>query len=273
MVTVDRELLATAASNLPGLSNVDVIPAVIRHKRTPSEMPVIVEALEQCSSAFGTDRARMMRQTSNGEWTVHTLHQGSVTSHAADQAEIAMAWMVGLSRVPVRVTRPRVTQADGSGIRPIAVTTYVGIPVLCQNHFAGVIELAGSDTADLVRVLDSLSMSVARLGYRLTHDPSIRAQQYLDMDVECSLDGGFWNPGEVVLSADEWLVLSAMGSPENMLRDVAATLALPDAGVIEVVQSLVGKGLVAVRATTRALSEDTGSSDASPSIHLDDGDD
>lgn len=250
MLTVEHDLMARTAPFMPG---VDENASYARRTFSNADMPIILDALAQCAEAFGTERARFMRQGPDGEWIVHSLHQGSMTSHTADQAEVAMAWMVGLSRFPIRVTRPRVTQLDGSGTRPIAMTGYLGIPILCQNQFAGVIELAGSVTGDLERTLDRLGETLARLGYRLIHDPSVRAAQHVDLDVECGLAGGFWSPNEITLEEDEWAVLSVMG-PSAPLHEIAARVPLPDDQLIEVIHSLVSRGLVSVRASTRILS-------------------
>lgn len=252
MVTVEHDLSAGAVSTLTVSTINENVALSSRSKYSNADMPIIMDALTQCAAAFGTQRARFMRQSPDGEWVVHRLHQGSVTLHIADQAEVAMAWMVGLSCVPIRATRPRVTQPDGGGTRPISMSGYLGIPILCQNQFAGVIELAGSITDDLERTLDGLSETLTRLGYRLTHDPSIRAAQHVDLDVECGLDGGFWSPNAMMLEPDEWAVLSVMGSPAS-LREIAGRVSLPDDRLIDVIHALVSRGLVSVRASTRTL--------------------
>lgn len=253
MLTVEHDLPAQPATNLDDPLFSDYALSSIRRKVPNADMTVIVDALSRCSTAFGTDRARFMRQTAGDGWTVHTLHQGSVTSHPADQAEIAMAWLVGLSRSSVRVTRPRVILPDGGGVRPISTTSYLGVPVVCQNHFAGVIELSGSDVDDLDRVLGRLDDTLASLGYCLIHDPAIRAPRHIDLDAKCRLDGGFWSRSEVTLDADEWSVLSLVGSSTS-LRDAVASLTLSEERLIDVVHSIVSRGLVSVRATTREIS-------------------
>lgn len=270
MSTVEHDLPAQPANNETAPKCAENTSASPRRKPSSAETPIIVDTLRQCAATFGIERARFMRQLPAGEWVVHTLHQDSMTSHTADQAEIAMAWMVGLSRFPIRVTRPRVTQPDGSGIRPIAMTSYLGIPVLCQNRFAGVIELAGSFKGNLERTLDLLSETLVRLGYCLIHDPSIRGSQHIDLDVECGLDGGFWSPNEITLGAEEWTVLSAMGPP-TVLRDVASTLPYSDGDLIDVVQGLVSRGLVSVRAAPRTLSEKRDSPRVPAGVSLNDG--
>jgi hypothetical protein len=216
------------------------------------ESDVIHEVLKLCASAFETDRARFIRQLSTGDWQVYSIQRDFLRTHQADYAEISMAWAVGLSRIPARLSRPRVTQPDGEGIRPIAVTSYVGIPVLCRDHFVGVIELAGNVKGDLERTIERLSGPLERFGNRLTHDPSLRATQLIDLDVECWLDGGCWSSGSIDLDADEWALLAAMDCPAP-LRRVVDRLPFTSERSIDVVRSLVARGVVSVRASTRPL--------------------
>ncbi len=268
---VEHGLPADPANNLTDPGFTARVSGSPQRSASTSETSIIMDVLDQCATAFGIERARFTRQLVGGAWTVHTLQHGMVTSHTADQAEIAMAWMVGLSRFPIRVTRPRVAQPDGSGIRPIAISNYLGIPVVCQNHFAGVIELAGSIQGDLERALDRLGETLDRFGYRLTYDPSIRAQQHIDMDVECGLSGGFWNPNRINLTDDEWSVLAVMGAPAP-LRDLSGKLSLTSEQLVEVTRSLVARGLITTRASTRPLA--SASSDSTPLLAgdaLDDG--
>lgn len=227
----------------------------VPHSRAETESSLIRNALAECAATFGTERARFVRRISAGGWYVHALQNGSLITHHADQAEIAMAWMVGLSRFPIRVTKPRVTQADGSGVRPIAVASYLGIPVLCRDHLVGVIELAGNVKGDLGRTLERLSSDFATFGERLTHDPALRATQLIDLDAECWLDGGFWRTGEIDISADEWAVLSAIGE-RGLLSEVAASVRLPEEQLIDVTRQLVVCGIASARATTRVLADD-----------------
>lgn len=219
------------------------------------EIPLILQTLSHCAATFGTERSRFVRHTEGGEWIVHTLQQHTIITHQADQAEIAMAWTVGLSRFPTRVTRPRVTFADGSGMRPIAVTSYFGIPILCQDHFVGVIELAGNVSGDLERTLDVLTVELTRFGDRLTHDPALRGEQHIDLDVACELDGGFWSPNEVSLSDDEWAVLSTMGAPVA-LSEIVPGVSLTEEQLLAVTQALIARGLVTARARTRVLANE-----------------
>ena len=208
--------------------------------------------LELCSTTFGTERARYIRQLQSGEWQVHSLKSDLVVTHQADYAEIAMAWAVGLSRFPIRVTRPRITDLDGGSVRPIAVTTYFGIPVLCGDHLVGVIELAGNVAGDLLRTLETVAVELERFGNRMIHDPSLRAPQQIDIECECWIDGGCWSHGRIEITSDEWRLLSEIGEPE-LLSSVADRVDCSDSELIDLVRSLVSRGVVSVRATTRVL--------------------
>ncbi|HEX2281708.1 MAG TPA: hypothetical protein VHG52_08095, partial [Thermomicrobiales bacterium] len=128
-------------------------------------------------------------------------------------------------------------------------------PVLCRDLFVGVVELAGSIRGDLERTLDQLSPDLTAFGERLTHDPALRSPQLLDMDVECSISGGFWSKGDIEMTADEWMVLSAIGS-RGTLRDVSRSVPLPEERLIDVTRGLVARGIASARATTRVLVED-----------------
>ena len=252
VLMVEHDLPAQPAHKLTDPRSAENTLVAHRRLSISAEIPLILETLRHCAAAFGTDRARFVRQLPGGEWTVHTLQHDAIISHSADRAEIAMAWTVGLSRFPMRVTRPRVTEPDGSGIRPIAVTSYLGIPILCCDQFVGVIELAGTVKGDLERTLDVLGVELTRFGYRLTHDPSIRAEPHIDLDVECRLDGGFWSPNELKLSDDEWTLLAVMGAPAS-LNNIVPQVPLSEERVMASTRSLASHGLVTVRAETRAL--------------------
>lgn len=222
-----------------------------------TEYSLIVDVLTHCASTLDTERARFIRRLAAGDWQVHSLQNGVLVTHQADHAEVAMAWMVGLSRFPIRVTRPRVTHPDGSGVRPIAVASYLGIPVLCQDEFVGVVELAGTIKGDLERVLDVLAPGLSRFGERLTYDPSLRAAQLIDLDVECALAGGFWAADRIRLTAPEWQVVHAIDK-DSRLRDVLKATAFSENELIELIRGLLSRGLVTVRATTRVLKDDQG---------------
>ena len=228
------------------------LPGRVSDSQDRSESDLIAGVLTRFTSTFGTERARFVRRMPAGDWQVHTLQNGTLSTHPADHAEIAMAWMVGLSRFPIRVTRPRVTQPDGGGVRPIAVTSYLGIPVLCGDHLVGIVELAGSVKADLERTLERLSADLTLFGKRLTHDPAIRASQQIDLDVDCRLDGGFWSTEDLDLDADQWAVVRAIGR-RALLREVLEVTHLSEERLIETTRALVARGIVSVRASTRVL--------------------
>jgi hypothetical protein len=226
----------------------------MRHVRDRDESVLILETLQTCAATFGTERARFLRQVPGGEWQVHSIQQDMLVTHRADYAEIGMAWAVGLSRFPIRVMRPRVTNPDGGNVRPIAVTTYFGIPVLCADHFVGVIELAGNVSGDLVRTLETISGDLERFGNRLVHDPSLRAPQHIDMECECWIDGGCWTSGEIDLSSDEWRVVWEVGNFAS-LPGIAERLSISEEELVCLVRGLVSKGVMTVRAATRSLVE------------------
>ena len=242
------------ADNITGARVESLDRTDARHPSVRSESALILETLQKCAATFGTERARFLRHAPGGEWQVHSIQHDALRIHQADYAEIAMAWTVGLSRFPIRVMRPRVTEPDGGSVRPIAVTTYFGIPVLCADHFVGVIELAGNVSGDLVRTLETISDDLQRFGERLIHDPSLRAPQHIDLECECWLDGGCWASGEIWLTGDQWLVLSQLGDPEP-LSSIAARLPFGDDELIELVRGLVRLGVVTVRAATRSLAD------------------
>lgn len=225
--------------------------------RLRAESDLIRDTLMLCVQAFGTERARFIRQLTDGAWQVHALKNDALFSHRADYAEVSMAWAVGLSRFPIRVNRPRITDLGGGSVRPIAVTTYFGIPVICGDHLVGVIELAGNIGGELLRTLDTLAADLNRFGKQLTHDPSLRATQFVDLESECWIAGGCWVSGDVELSADEWAVVVEISEPEP-LRAVLSRVDLDEERFLDTVRRLVGCGVVALRASTRALSEHTG---------------
>lgn len=209
-------------------------------------MALILDVLRQCASTFGIQRARFLRQTAGGSWQVHALQQEALVSHMADYAESAMGWTVALSRFPLRVTRPRITSPTGEQVRPIAVTTYLGIPVLCGDLLVGVIELAGRIDGDPAQQVDALSGIIADLGNRLVHDPQLQPLPVVSLDSECRLDGGNWSGGEIELSPREWEVVSAIAGSES-LSALADRLDLSPHEVVATVNDLAVRGLVALQ--------------------------
>jgi len=260
----ELELPADEADNLTEFPTVTHVAATPRPRRDSSEADLILDMLTRCTRAFETSRARFIRELPGREWQVHSIqHQdGPLISHYADHAEIAMAWAVGLSRFPMRVTRPRVTQPDGTGVRPISVSSYFGIPVLCGDHFVGVIELAGSISSELERTLEALRSDLQLFGNRMTHDPAIRATQHVAPECECWLDGGCWSRSSCEVTSDEWRLLAQLGEPAQ-LEVIADKLAMSGDDAVKLARSLLGKGLVTVRASTRPLEESSRPGDGS----------
>jgi hypothetical protein len=260
----EQHLPAEMADNLADFPTVTHVVATPRPRPDRTESDLILDILARCARTFGTERARFVRQLPGREWQVHAIqHQdGPLITHFADHAEIAMAWAVGLSRFPIRVTRPRVTLPDGTGVRPIAVSGYFGIPVLCGDHFVGVIELAGSVSGELERSLETLRADLRLFGNRLTHDSSIRVAQHVDPEVECWLDGGCWFKPTCEVTSDEWRFLAQLGEPLQ-LQIVADRLAISGDQAVSLARSLLGKGLISVRASTRPLDDPSRSGDGS----------
>lgn len=248
----EQVLVAAPEQKLTDAGRSGIAPGSGSPRPSISATDLILDILTRCATAFGTERARFLRQVHMAGWHVHTMQHGALTTHTADYAEIAMAWMVGLSRFPIRVTRPRVTLPDGSGVRPIAVTSYFGIPVLCQDHFVGVIELAGNVKGDLERTLGLIADDLARFGERMTHDPAARPPALVDLDTECRLDGGCWYAGTVSLDNDQWSVVSALKEP-LFVRDLIQQVPLEAERIVDVVHSLTSLGLISVRAATHVL--------------------
>lgn len=206
-------------------------------------MALILDVLRQSASTFGIQRARFLRQTAEGVWQVHAMQQDKLITHTADYAESAMGWTVALSRFPLRVTRPRITSPSGENVRPIAVTNYLGIPVLCGDLVVGVIELAGRMDGDPAQQVDSLAGIIADLGLRLAHNPQFQPQPELDLSSECHLDGGTWVDGDIYLSENDWTVVSALAGGEP-LSTLAARLDLSEDDLLTTVCDLASRGLI-----------------------------
>lgn len=239
-------------------SAMDATATAVKRSTRPSscEADLILDVLTLCADTFATSRARFIRELPGGEWQVYSMKGDSLFTHMADYAEIGMAWAVGLSRFPMRVTRPRITAPDGSAVRPIAVTSYFGIPILCADHFVGVIELAGNISNDLERTLERLRATLQNFGTMLTHDPSLRLPQLIDMECECWLDGGSWTRPRIELDSDEWVLVAALREP-TLLRALVEDMPFTEERLVEMVRSLVGRGMLSVRASTRSLAENS----------------
>ncbi|HUH06543.1 MAG TPA: GAF domain-containing protein, partial [Egibacteraceae bacterium] len=113
----------------------------------------ISETLDWCAELFRSQRARFVRPTESGGWIVYTRQNNVLSTHEADYAEAAMARAVGLGRHPLVVTRPRVTRPGTTDLRPISVSSYLGIPLISQDRLVGVIECAGEARPDIEAAL------------------------------------------------------------------------------------------------------------------------
>lgn len=219
-----------------------------RSDRHDQGMALVLDVLRQCAATFGIPRVRFLRQNPAGDWIVHTMQQDTLITHTADYAESAMGWMVALSRFPLRVTRPRITSPGGEHVRPIAVTNYLGIPVLCSDQVVGVIELAGKIDGDPSHQVEAVSGIIADLGRRLMHDPEMQpCPVTLGPDTRCSLAGGKWGDVDIDLSPDVWTIASTI-SPGEQIAAIASRLDWPEETVISTVSELVAMGLIAVQA-------------------------
>jgi hypothetical protein len=206
----------------------------------------IAQTLTWCGDLFGASRARFIRPLESGAWIVYTRQQESVLTHMADQAEIAMAYTVGLSRQPLVVTRPRISRLDGSGLRPIALKSYLGIPIICQDRLVGVIEFAGDVRSDIEAALYSASTRLINAGERLIFDPSLRRTQgELSPETSVVLSGGIWARGDVVISPAEMPFLAAISGPMT-LATIATTTGLDTEHIIALAEELIERGLIEV---------------------------
>lgn len=208
--------------------------------------------LTWCSQQFGTPRPRFVRLLTEDSWIVQTIVQDKIVVQPADWAEIAMTWTVGLSRRPLRVTRPRVSMVGTDGLRPIAVTNYIGIPVLCRDQLVGVIEMAGQILPDVELALARAEERLSRFAERLVHDASLRAEPLMTADTECELAGGFATVDRIVLAPEEWDFVIALDGPMR-LADIAERAGIDEDRVSDVARSLVRRGLIAARTPTHML--------------------
>lgn len=219
---------------------------------TPADQELVAAMLAWCAQQFGTPRPRFVRLLTEDTWIVQTVVQDKIVVQPADWAEIAMTWTVGLSRRPLRVTRPRVSIVGTDGLRPIAVTNYIGIPVLCRDQLVGVIEMAGQILPDIEPALARAEERLSRFAERLVHDASLRAEPLMTADTECELAGGFATVDRIVLTPEEWDFVIALNGPMR-LEDLADRAGIDEERVSEVARSLVRRGLIALRTPTRLL--------------------
>jgi len=247
-----RELSGTAQLQLGADSPLRTTGLLRRWSGSQTEQQIIQTTLVWAAEVFATPRARFVRRFPDGIWMVQSIVQGKLVSQPADRAEIAMAWTVGLSRHAVRVTRPRVTTFDGEGVRPIAVTNYLGIPIVCNDEFIGVIEVAGHVKPDVDLLLPVAQNRLSAFGERLLHDPTLRFEPYIDADTICELNAGAFVAGDNALNGRELFFLAALDQPTR-LGDMAHSLASSEAEITELARALIGRGLISLRAPTRML--------------------
>jgi hypothetical protein len=253
------ESISAGAPQLGADSPLRTTGLLRRLTRSQTEQEVVQVTISWCAEVFGTPRARFVRRYPDGAWVVHSVVHGKLVSQAADRAEIAMAWTVGLARQPLRVTRPRVTTFDGAGVRPIAVTNYLGIPVICGDEFMGVVEAAGCVSPELDWSLPLVQERLKALAERLVHDPVLRFDPVVDADMLCELAGGTQSMLSINLTGQELALLSALAGPTR-LADLASETGLAVADVVGIARGLVTRNLVTLRASARPPSSVTGAS-------------
>jgi GAF domain-containing protein len=203
----------------------------------------IADTLDWCASLFGTTRARFIRPLATGGWCVYTRQHDTLALHQADEAEAAMAWNVGLSRQPLLVTRPRVSRLDGSGLRPIALTSYLGIPLVVQDRLVGVIECAGDVRPDIESALYTALPRLAEAGARLLYDPALQRQPAIALDTRVALNSAVWTSDSFALSPAELALLAQLSEPATIALAATAAGLEPDEA-LGLIEGLLGRGLL-----------------------------
>lgn len=205
----------------------------------------IAENLEWCSKQFHSNRARFVRPTDSGGWLVYTLQNGALSTHAADYAEAAMAHTVGLGRHPLLVSRPRISRVGATDLRPISVSSYLGIPLICQDRLAGVIECSGEARSDIEVALHAAMPRLERVGARLLYDPALHGLPAVDPDTICVLSSAIWTAGGVTLTGAELTFLAAIDGAST-ISAVATSVGLDTEAALTTAQTLIESGLLAV---------------------------
>ncbi|HLT18608.1 MAG TPA: hypothetical protein VKZ96_04045 [Thermomicrobiales bacterium] len=221
-----------------------------------SDQRYVAETLDWIAGELGAKRPRFVRLLPSGIWIVQTVVQGKIVAQAADRAEIAMAWTVALGREVYSAARPRVTTFDGSGIRPIAVTSYIGIPVTCQEGIAGVIEAAGELRPDAERNARAAGGRLGEFATRLMFDPGLRAAPRITLETECEISSGLGTPSYGVLSRDEWNFLTNLHGAMT-LQELADAAGFDGEQVIDLARALASRGLITLRTPTGVLMTST----------------
>jgi GAF domain-containing protein len=215
-----------------------------------AQRALIAETLDWCASHFGTARARFLRPLASGGWSVFTRQHDTLAQHDADEAEAAMAWNVGLSRQPLLVTRPRVSHLDGSGLRPIALTSYLGIPVVVQDRLVGVVECAGDVRSDIESALYTALPRLARFGSRLLYDPALQPRPAITPETIITANSEVWSSAPLTLTASELSLLMALDGTLSAAT-VAEAAGLDTDRALSLIETLLERGLVAVSGTSR----------------------
>lgn len=211
---------------------------------TPADQRLVAETLAWFAGLFGTPRARFVRHLNDHGWVVQTLVQGKIVMQAADHAEIAMAWAVGLSHGPVRMTRPRIVPHNGDSIRPIAVTNYVAAPVICQRRIVGIFEAAGDIRSDAERYLTRAERRLHEFARQLLFDPGLAPEPVVTDDTTIDLACcAFELP--IRLSSHEWELVAAVDGP-TPLEAIAERAGLERHAAMDTARSLLRRGLVAI---------------------------
>ena len=224
---------------------------------TPAtDQRAVTDMLVWLSDELGTNRARFIRLLPTGVWIVQSLSQGKIVAQPADRAEIAMAWSVALSDEIYSATRPRVTTFDGDGVRPIAVTAYLAIPVVTRDGLAGVIEAAGELKAGAERIAKAVRERLATIASQLMFDPAMRTPPHISMTTECDIAATFSSAKSVSLSDREWDFVYALIEPKT-LGAVAESMNLSEDQAIEMATSLVARGLISLQTSTSVLPAST----------------
>jgi hypothetical protein len=228
-----------------GPATVGEAPPSFDQQPAETQEEFIAQTLNWCGDLFGASRARFIRPLESGRWIVYTRQNESMLTHLADQAEIAMAYTVGLSRQPLVVTRPRISRIDGSGLRPIALKSYLGIPIVCQDRLVGVVEFAGDVRPDMDAALYSAAARLAKVGERLLFDPGLqRRRDVITTETRVVLSSGIWARGNVTIRAGEMPFLAAITERPTIAEIAAATGITPDQA-IALAGELIERGLIA----------------------------
>ncbi len=256
--TTDERLVSTPEPLNTGLLRPAGGTAILLDRwGTPaSDQRYVVETLEWMAKELGTKRARFVRLLPSGIWIVQTVVQGKIVAQPADRAEIAMAWAVSLSRDVYSASRPRIMTIDGGGIRPIAVTTYIAIPVLCQQGLAGIIEAAGALKPGAERIARAAKDRIAEFATRLIFDPGLRSEPRITLETECDIAAGLNSSSCTQLSSREWEFIGTIMEAKK-LTEIVDELGWTEQQAIKIAKNLVARGMITVRTPTGVLMTST----------------